>query len=67
MYWIHNGKGNKEAGIVCSETRIPKGKFKILSWNDTIKKMIQVMLDIELYVLSLWVSGARQYTKIYFW
>ena len=49
-YWIHNGKGNKETGIICSETRIPRGKFKILSWNDTIKKI----LEIGLYVLWFW-------------
>ena len=54
LYWIHNGKGNKEAGIICSEARIPRGKFKILSWNDSIKKFIEVMLDIGLYVLWFW-------------
>ena len=37
LYWIRNGKGNKEAGIICSEARIPRGIFKILSWNDSIK------------------------------
>ena len=60
LYWIHNGKGNKEAVINCSEVRIPRGKFKILSWNDSIKKLIEVMLDIGLYVLWFW--GLNQQT-----
>ena len=43
LFWMHNRKETKDAGVICfMEKNIE------LLWNDSIKKLMEVMLTIRL-------------------
>ena len=52
LYWIRNGKGNNEAGIICFEARIPRKKIQNMIMERFHQKLMEVMLDIGLYVFT---------------
>ena len=54
MYWIHNGKGNKEAGIICFEARFPRKK--IIYYHGTIPSKIDGS-NVRYWALCVVVLG----------